>query len=89
MSEIKVTINGKEYTGKSGQSILEFACEIGIEIPNLCHDPRLNPSGSCRLCLVDVAGQKGPVCACTCQIQPGMVVQTETEEIRAIRKRHG
>ena len=86
MSEIKVTINGKEYTGKSGQSILEFAGENGIEIPNLCYDKRLSPSGSCRLCLVDVEGQNGPVCACTCQIQPGMVVRTETEEIRAIRK---
>ncbi|MHC4642429.1 MAG: formate dehydrogenase subunit alpha [Planctomycetota bacterium] len=86
MSEIKVTINGKEYIGKSGQSILEFAGVNGIEIPNLCHDPRLIPSGSCRLCVVDVEGQKGPVCACTFQIQPGMVVKTETEEIRSIRK---
>ncbi|MFC1739640.1 formate dehydrogenase subunit alpha [Planctomycetota bacterium] len=86
MSEIKVTINGKEYTGKSGQSILEFAGENGIEIPNLCYDKRLSPSGSCRLCVVDVEGQNGPVCACTCQIEPGMVVRTETEEIRAIRK---
>jgi formate dehydrogenase alpha subunit len=86
MSEIKVTINGKEYTGKSGQSILEFAGVNGIEIPNLCHDPRLIPSGSCRLCLVEVEGQRGPVCACTFQIEPGMVVKTETEEIRSIRK---
>ncbi len=86
MSEIKVTINGKEYPGKSGQSILEFAGVNGIEIPNLCHDPRLVPSGSCRLCVVDVEGQKGPISACTFQIEPGMVVKTETEEIRAIRK---
>jgi len=86
MSEIKVTINGKEYTGKCGQSILEFAGESGIEIPNLCHDPRLIPNGSCRLCVVDVEGQKGPVSACTFQIEPGMVVKTETEEIRSIRK---
>jgi formate dehydrogenase alpha subunit len=86
MSEIKVTINGKEYTGKSGQSILEFAGENGIEIPNLCHDPRLIPSGSCRLCLVEVEGQRGPVSACTFEIEPGMVVRTETEEIRSIRK---
>ena len=72
--------------GQAGQSILELALANGIEIPNLCHDARLSPSGSCRLCLVEVEGQKGPVCACTLQIQPGMVVQTETEEVRAIRK---
>jgi formate dehydrogenase alpha subunit len=81
-----ITINGNELIGQTGQTVLELALANDIEIPNLCHDPRLNPSGSCRLCLVDVEGQNGPVCACTCQIQPGMVVRTETEEIRAIRK---
>ena len=86
MQKIDVTIDGRELTGSSGQTILELALENSIEIPNLCHDPRLNPSGSCRLCLVDVEGQNGPVCACTLQIQSGMVVRTETEEIRAIRK---
>ena len=86
MSEIKVTINGKEVIAKPGQTILEAADNIGIEIPNLCHDPRLKPSGSCRLCLVEVEGQKNLVTACTFEIQPGIKVQTKTEEIRAIRK---
>ena len=58
----------------------------GIEIPNLCHDPRLRPAGACRLCLVEVAGQRGPVTACTFAIADGMVVQTNTDEIRALRK---
>jgi formate dehydrogenase alpha subunit len=86
MPELTVTINGKDLIGKTGQSILELALANGIEIPNLCYDARLSPSGSCRLCVVEVQGQEGPVCACTLQIQPGMVVRTETEEIRAIRK---
>ncbi|MHC4733114.1 MAG: molybdopterin-dependent oxidoreductase, partial [Planctomycetota bacterium] len=86
MGEPSVNINGNELTGQTGQSILELALANDIEIPNLCHDPRLNPSGSCRLCVVDVEGQRGPVSACTFQIEPGMVVRTETEEIRAIRK---
>ncbi|HUS73467.1 MAG TPA: formate dehydrogenase subunit alpha [Sedimentisphaerales bacterium] len=86
MDEPAVRINGKALIGQTGQSILELALANGIEIPNLCHDARLSPSGSCRLCLVEVEGQKGPVCACTLQIQPGMVVRAETEEIRAIRK---
>lgn len=86
MGEPLVNINGNELTGQAGQSILELALANDIEIPNLCHDPRLNPNGSCRLCVVDVEGQKGPVSACTFQIEPGMVVKTETEEIRSIRK---
>ena len=86
MPEITVTINGRELTGRPGQTVLELALENGIEIPNLCHDPRLVPTGSCRLCLVEVEGQRAPVAACSFEIAPQMVVKTETEEIRAIRK---
>ncbi len=86
MSEVKVTINDRDLIGREGQSILELALGNGIEIPNLCHDPRLVPTGSCRLCLVQVEGQKAPVAACGFEIVPQMVIRTETEEIRAIRK---
>lgn len=86
MSEFTVTIDSEQLTGRAGQTILDLALANGIEIPNLCHDPRLRPTGACRLCLVDVAGQRGPVPACTFAIADGMIVQTETEEIRAIRK---
>ncbi|MHC4595635.1 MAG: 2Fe-2S iron-sulfur cluster-binding protein, partial [Planctomycetota bacterium] len=86
MGEPSVNIDGNELIGQTGQSVLELALANDIEIPNLCHDPRLNPSGSCRLCVVEVEGQNGPVCACTLQIQPEMIVRTQTQEIRAIRK---
>jgi len=79
MSELKVTINDKELIGRAGQTILELALENGIEIPNLCYDPRLKPTGSCRLCLVEVEGQRAPVTACTFAIADGMVIQTETD----------
>jgi formate dehydrogenase alpha subunit len=86
MSEVALTINGKKLVGRAGQTILELALENGIDIPNLCHDPRLTPSGSCRLCLVQVEGQKNPVTACTFEIQPGMIVHTQTDDIHQIRK---
>ena len=87
MSEkIKVTIDGRELTGRTGQSVLDLALANGIEIPNLCHDPRLTPTGSCRLCLVEVEGQAQPTTSCTLEIQPDMVVRTETEEINSIRR---
>ncbi len=86
MSEVKVTINDRDLIGREGQSILELALGNGIEIPNLCHDPRLKPTGSCRLCLVEVEGARDPVTACTFEIANGMVVQTDTEQIRDLRK---
>ena len=83
--EITVTIDGRELTGRAGQSVLDLALNNNIEIPNLCHDPRLAPSGSCRLCLVEVEGQKAPIASCTLEIRPGMVVRTKTDEISEIR----
>jgi formate dehydrogenase alpha subunit len=87
MSDIStITINGKEIPAKAGQTILDVAIENGIEIPNLCHDERLKPSGSCRLCLVEVEGQRQPVTACTFTISEGLIVRTETDLIRRLRK---
>lgn len=83
---ITITLNGRQLSSRPGRTILEVAAENGIEIPNLCHDPRLTPSGSCRLCVVEVEGQRTPVTACTFQVADGMVIRTETEAIRATRK---
>ncbi|MHC4744845.1 MAG: formate dehydrogenase subunit alpha, partial [Planctomycetota bacterium] len=83
---INITIDGKEISAQAGQTIFEAAAANGIEIPNLCHDPRLVPSGACRLCLVEVAGQAKPLTACTTQIAEGMVVETQTELVRGFRK---
>jgi len=86
MPEVEVTMDGKKLKGRAGQTILELALENGIEIPNLCHDPRLKSTGSCRMCLVEVQGQKNPVASCMFEITAGMVVQTQTDEIRQLRK---
>jgi len=83
---LRFTINGKDISARAGRTILDVAIENGIEIPNLCHDVRLMPSGACRLCLVEVERQKQPVTACTFEISGGLVVKTETDFIRRLRK---
>ena len=50
--------------GAPGQTILEVARAAGVDIPTLCHDPRLEPYGACRMCLVEVEGARGPMAAC-------------------------
>ena len=86
MTEIEVTIDGRRLKGTAGQTVLELALENDIAIPNLCHDPQLKPTGACRLCLVEVEGQRGLVSSCTLEIEPSMVVRTNTEQIVAVRK---
>jgi len=83
---MKLTIDGKKVTAEPGQTVLEAALANGIDIPNLCYDQRLSPAGACRLCLVEIEGERGLHTACTRQASDGMVVYTETDEIRELRK---
>jgi len=85
MSEkITFTIDGVEVEGTPGQTILEAAEAAGIYIPRLCSAPGLVPHGSCRVCTVMVNGR--PQAACTQPIAPGMVVENETEKLKAVRR---
>ncbi len=83
---LTVTLNGREVQARPAQTILEVAQEAGVDIPTLCHDPRLEPYGACRMCLVEVEGARGPMAACGTAITDGMKIQTHTEKIRKIRK---
>jgi formate dehydrogenase (NADP+) alpha subunit len=85
-ADVKLTIDDREVTARGGQTILEAALAAGIDVPHLCHDPRLASSGACRMCLVQIEGQRGLQTSCTREATPGMVVQTETDEIRDVRK---
>lgn len=83
---VTLTLNGMQVEALPGQTILEAARAVGVEIPTLCHDPRLEPYGACRMCLVEVEGARGPMAACGTAVREGMVVQTHTEKIVKLRK---
>lgn len=86
MSELRLNINGKEVTGKRGQTILEVARENGIDIPTLCYDDRMKIYGSCGLCIVEAEGIPKLLRACATEIGPDMVIKTNTEKLKANRK---
>ncbi|MGE5372180.1 MAG: FAD-dependent oxidoreductase [Solirubrobacterales bacterium] len=86
MSEIRLTIDGREVTGSKGQTILELAKVCGIAIPTLCYDERVKVYGACGLCVVEVEGNKKLVRACANEITEGMVVYTNNERVRDSRK---
>ena len=81
-----LTIDGRQVAAEPGTTILQVARGAGIEIPTLCQDDRLDPISACRLCVVDVEGRKDPVTACDTLAADGLVVTTQTEELRAIRQ---
>lgn len=84
--DIRLNIDGQDLRGRPGQTILEVARAHGIEIPTLCYDPRLNPYGSCLLCVVQVEGMPKLALACATEIREGMKVQTTGERISHARK---
>ena len=58
MTEVKITLNGRQVSVPAGATILEAARLNGVEIPTLCHDDQLEPFSSCWLCAVKLEGMK-------------------------------
>jgi bidirectional [NiFe] hydrogenase diaphorase subunit len=81
MPQISVRIDSELYAATEGQTIFQVAAENGRAIPALCHMEGLSSPGSCRLCLVQVAGVGRLVPACTTPAQSGMSVTTNSETI--------
>lgn len=84
--ECRLTIDGKPVAARSGETIFAAARRAGIEIPAMCADPRIKPTGSCNICQVEVAGRSGPVKACMEPVADGMQILVETDQLSALRK---
>jgi formate dehydrogenase major subunit len=83
---VSVTLNGKKIKVEEGLTILQAARDNGIDIPTLCHDERLKPYGSCRVCLVKVEGARSFVPSCSTEVTEGMVIDTEDREVNEARR---
>jgi len=83
---VLAVINGQVHEFDSSVSILKACRTIGIDIPTLCHDERLKPIGSCRMCLVEIERRPHPVTACNTLLTDGMVISTHTAALESERK---
>ena len=86
MGEITATIDGRRIKAKEGMTILEAARQNGIDIPTLCYHQDLAPIGACRLCVVEVEGSRTLVGSCHTPITEGMVINTRSDKVIAVRK---
>ena len=82
---IALTIDGRKVSVPEGTTIWEAARQAGIEIPVLCHDPRLRPVGVCRMCVVDV-GERVLAASCARAAADGMTVHTRSDKVERCRK---
>lgn len=83
---INLKINGISVSVPEGSTILQAAKVANVRIPTLCYLKDVQCVGSCRLCLVEATGARGPVTACTYPVSEGMEVRTNTPSVRKSRK---
>ncbi|MGE5159530.1 MAG: formate dehydrogenase subunit alpha [Gemmatimonas sp.] len=83
---VTLTIDGQSVTVPEGTSIMRAAMEAGTQIPKLCATDMVDAFGSCRLCLVEIEGRAGTPASCTTPVAPGLVVHTQSERLKSLRK---
>ena len=82
---ITLTVNSQPVQVSEGASVLDAINTSGTYISQLCKDPDMKPIGACRTCLVQIEGMRGFPASCSVPARDGMVVWTDTPEVRRIR----
>ena len=83
---VTLTVDGFGVTVPEGTSIMRAAMEAGVQIPKLCATDSLAAFGSCRVCLVEIAGRAGTPASCTTPVAEGMAVVTQSERLQRLRR---
>ncbi|NLB53217.1 MAG: 4Fe-4S binding protein [Syntrophomonadaceae bacterium] len=86
MSETTVMINGIKISVPAGTSILHAAQKAGFKIPTLCYHPDQEIKANCRICVVEVEGQKNLMPSCATAVSEGMVIKTTTARVLEARR---
>ncbi len=86
--KVTITINEEEVSVPARTLLVDAARMAGVEIPVFCSHPKLDPVGCCRMCLVEVDGPRGTamMASCTMPVGDGMVVRTDTEQVRTVQE---
>jgi len=83
---VSLEVDGIPVVVPEGTSVMRAAALAGIEVPKLCATDSLEPFGSCRLCLVEIAGMRGTPASCTTPVSDGMAVVTQTDKLEKLRR---
>lgn len=83
---VRLTIDGRQVAVESGTTVLEAAAWLGIRIPTMCHVKGIEPAASCFVCAVQIEGRRTLSPSCAMPVAEGMVVHTQTEDVRKARR---
>ena len=85
---VKFTLDGEEAEARPGETIFQVAARQGIELPHLCYAPKpgYRPDGNCRVCMVEIEGERVLAASCIRTPTPGMKVKTQTDRAKTARR---
>lgn len=83
---VNITVNGMPIAVPEQTTILQAAAAAGVDIPHLCYLKHLNEIGACRVCCVEIEGERNLVPSCNNPVVEGMAIHTNTERVRSTRR---
>ena len=86
MKKIKFTLNGMEVEGKNDETIMTVAKRYEVKIPHICMDQHLDNIGACRICVVEIEGQRKLFASCSTPIREGIIVKTHSPKVLKARR---
>ena len=84
--KVKISVDGRIIEAEEGAILLQVLLKNGFEIPYYCYHEALGPDGNCRMCMVEIEGKKRPQISCDTFVEEGLVIHTNTENIRKVRR---
>jgi len=86
MSQVNIVIDDKIFTAEEGSLLIDLLIEHDLKVPYFCYHKALGADGNCRMCMVEIEGQKRPQIACDTLVKEGMVVRTSGKNIESVRQ---
>src|SRR5712692_8441111 len=87
-NRIRFSLDGREVEAPEGETIFRAARRYGIKLPHLCYSPKpgYRPDGNCRICMVEIEGERVLAASCIRTATPGMKVNTQTDRAKSARR---
>src|ERR1700694_5301557 len=87
-NRIRFTLDGCEVEAPEGETIFRTARRYGVKLPHLCYSPKpgYRPDGNCRVCMVEIEGERTLAASCIRKPTAGMKVKTQTDRAKTARR---
>jgi len=83
---VQIEVNGHQVDAAQGEMLLSALRRVGVEVPTLCNYEGLSPAGACRVCVVEVEGQRALVPSCAFPVSSGLKVKTQSDRVVDARR---